>query len=170
MNQDQAIVVITTGGTIDKAYFDALSTYQVGEPVVRGMLDVARVGDGVQVIELLRKDSLELTDDDRQLLRQRVMAEPASGIVITHGTDTMVQSAQVLRDIPGKTIVFTGALAPARFAQSDASFNLGMAFAAAQTLPPGVYVAMSGRVFDATAVRKDRELGRFVACEPAAGA
>ena len=164
MKQQPAITVITTGGTIDKAYFDALSTYQVGEPVVRRMLDVARVGEQVSIIELFRKDSLELTDADREVLRERVAAEPAQRIVITHGTDTMVQSAAVLQPIAGKTIVFTGALAPARFAESDASFNLGMAFAAVQTLPPGVYVAMSGQVFAADAVRKDRAQGRFVAC------
>lgn len=166
MNQPLTVTVITTGGTIDKAYFDALSTYQVGEPAVRGILGVARVGEQVKVVELFRKDSLELTDADRAQLRERVAAEDAQHIVITHGTDTMVQSAAVLQDIAGKTIVFTGALAPARFAESDASFNLGMAFAAAQTLPPGVYVAMSGQVFPADAVRKDRSAGRFVACAP----
>lgn len=166
MEQDALLTVITTGGTIDKVYFDALSTYQVGEPAVRSMLAVARVGE-VRVVELFRKDSLELTDQDRQVLRERVQSDPALRIVITHGTDTMVQSAGVLQGIAGKTIVFTGALAPARFAQSDASFNLGMAVAAVQILPAGVYVAMSGQVFAADAVRKDREQGRFVACQAA---
>jgi L-asparaginase len=82
--------------------------------------------------------------------------------VITHGTDTMTESAKVLASISSKTIVFTGALSPARFAESDAMFNLGMAVAAVQTLPPGVYVAMSGQVFRGDQVRKDREHARFV--------
>ena len=83
-------------------------------------------------------------------------------VVITHGTDTMTDSAGALADIEGKTMVLTGALSPARFAESDATFNLGMAFAAVQCLPHGVYIAMNGQVFDGAAVRKDRAQGRFV--------
>jgi L-asparaginase len=146
------IVVITTGGTIDKAYFDALSAYKIGEPMVKKMLDVANVTRPFRVVEMFRKDSLDLTDQDRRALY----------VVITHGTDTMTESAKVLKAIAGKTIVFTGALSPARFAESDAMFNLGMAFAAVQTLPAGVYVAMSGQVFRGDEVRKDREHARFV--------
>jgi L-asparaginase len=157
------IVIVTTGGTIDKAYFDALSTYQIGEPVVKKLLDGANVTYPYRIVELLRKDSLEMTDEDRARLQQTVAALEARRVVITHGTDTMTDSARVLASIPDKTIVLTGALSPARFAESDATFNIGMAFAAAQTLPAGVYVAMNGRVFRGDEVKKDRDRGRFVA-------
>jgi L-asparaginase len=156
------IVIVTTGGTIDKAYFDALSTYQIGEPVVKKLLDTANVTVPYRIIELLRKDSLEMTDDDRARLRETVASLDARRVVVTHGTDTMTDSAAALASIPNKTVVLTGALSPARFAESDATFNIGMAFAAAQTLPPGVYVVMNGRVFRGDEVRKDREQRRFV--------
>jgi L-asparaginase len=146
----------------DKAYFDALSTYQIGEPVVKKLLDTANVTHPYRIVELLRKDSLELTDEDRQRLKETVAALDSRRVVITHGTDTMTDSATVLAAIPGKTIVLTGALSPARFSDSDATFNIGMAFAAAQTLPAGVYVAMNGRVFRGDEVIKDREQRRFV--------
>jgi L-asparaginase len=158
----EPIAIVTTGGTIDKAYFDALSTYQIGEPVVKKLLDAANVGLPYRIIELLRKDSLEMTDEDRARLRETVAGLDARRVVITHGTDTMTDSATALASVPDKTIVLTGALSPARFADSDATFNIGMAFAAAQTLPPGVYVVMNGRVFRGDEVRKDREQRRFV--------
>jgi L-asparaginase len=162
-NGSEPIVIVTTGGTIDKAYFDALSIYQIGEPVVKKLLDGANVTHPYRIVELLRKDSLELTDEDRARLKETVKAQGESRVVITHGTDTMTDSAAVLASIPDKTIVLTGALSPARFAESDATFNIGMAFAAAQTLPAGVYVAMNGRVFRGDEVKKDREQRRFVA-------
>ena len=154
------IVIVTTGGTIDKAYFDALSTYQVVDPVVTKVLSIARVEYSYRVVELLRKDSLELTDEDREQLRKQVAALETERVVVTHGTDTMTVSARVLASIPHKTIVLTGALSPGRFAESDASFNLGMAFAAVQTLPAGVYITMNGEVFRADRVKKDQ--GKFV--------
>jgi L-asparaginase len=160
-----SIAVVTTGGTIDKSYFDALSEYQVGESVIGRLLAVARVTASFRIIELLRKDSLELTDEDRAQLHATVTGLSEQRIVITHGTDTMTQSATVLQTISEKTIVLTGALSPARFAESDAAFNLGMAFAAAQCLPAGVYIAMNGSIFNAGHVRKDRDQARFVAVE-----
>jgi L-asparaginase len=161
--RNEPIVVVTTGGTIDKAYFDALSQYQVGDSVIGRLLATAQVTHPFRIVELLRKDSLELTDTDRTALRATVEALSESRVVVTHGTDTMTLSAAAVQTIPGKTIVFTGALAPARFAESDAPFNLGMAFAAVQCLPAGVYLAMNGQVFDAAHVRKDRTQARFVA-------
>lgn len=158
----EPILVATTGGTIDKAYFDALSEYQVGDSVVAKLLQIARVTHAYRVEEIFRKDSLDLTDADREQLRQRIAAAPETRVLVTHGTDTMTQSAEVLSSIAGKTIVFTGALAPARFAESDAAFNLGMAFGVAQVAPPGVYIAMNGQVFKAGEVRKDRAAGTFV--------
>ena len=156
------IVVLTTGGTIDKLYFDALSQYQVGESVVQRLLQIGRVTYPFRIVEALRKDSLDITAEDREMLRAKVAELSTTRIVITHGTDTMTDTARVLMDIRDKTIVFTGALSPARFSESDATFNLGMAFATVQTAAPGVYIAMSGQVFRADQVRKDREAGRFV--------
>jgi L-asparaginase len=156
------ILVVTTGGTIDKAYFDALSEYQVGDSVVARLLQIARVTHPYRVDEFSRKDSLDLTDDDREQLRARIASAAETRVVVTHGTDTMTQSAEVLMSIANKTIVLTGALAPARFAESDAAFNLGMAFGIAQTADAGVYIAMNGQVFRAGTVRKDRENARFV--------
>jgi L-asparaginase/archaeal Glu-tRNAGln amidotransferase subunit D len=156
------ILLLTTGGTIDKIYFDALSDYQVGETVMAKLLDIARVKRPFRVEEVVRKDSLELDDADRVLIRERVAAAPESHIVITHGTDTMTETAKLLADIPGKTVVLVGALAPARFGESDASFNIGMAFATVQMAQPGVYITMSGSVFRADQVVKDRAKGAFV--------
>ena len=160
---EPGILVLTTGGTIDKNYFDALSEYQIVDSGIPALLKEARVALPFRVEEACRKDSLELTDADRAAIAERAAQAPERRIVITHGTDTMTETARALAPISGKTIVLTGALSPARFAETDAPFNLGMAFAAAQTAPPGVWIAMSGQVFDGLKVRKDREAGRFVA-------
>jgi len=162
MLSTEAIVIVTTGGTIDKAYFDALSEYQVGETMVAQLLKIGRVAYPWRIVELLRKDSLDLTDEDRNRLQQTVGELPERRVVITHGTDTMTDTARALGGIRDKVIVLTGALAPARFSESDATFNLGMAFAAVQVASAGVYIAMNGQVFNADEVRKDREQGRFV--------
>ncbi|WP_088308033.1 asparaginase domain-containing protein [Novosphingobium sp. B 225] len=159
----QPVLVLTTGGTIDKAYFDALSEYQIVESGIPALLAEARVALPFRVVELMRKDSLELTEADRDLIARIALEAPESRIVVTHGTDTMTETAKVLAaQLPGKTVVLTGALSPARFAETDAPFNLGMAFATAQVAPPGVYIAMSGEVFDGLKVRKDRAAGKFV--------
>jgi L-asparaginase len=163
LSSETPILLLTTGGTIDKIYFDALSDYQVGEAVVARLLEIGRVRHPFRVEEVTRKDSLELTDADRALIRARVTAAPEAHIVITHGTDTMTETAKALAHVAGKVIVLVGALAPARFGESDASFNLGMAFAAVQLAEPGVYIAMSGSVFRADRVVKDRAAGKFVA-------
>jgi L-asparaginase len=155
--------VLTTGGTIDKLYFDALSQYQVGESVTARLLELGRVTHPFRLVELMRKDSLDLDDADRAAIAATVAAAGETRIVITHGTDTMTVTAKALAAIPGKTVVLVGALAPARFADSDASFNLGMAFAAAQVAPPGVYITMNGSVSPALGVIKDRAKGAFVA-------
>ena len=136
LSPETPILLLTTGGTIDKVYFDALSDYQVGETVMAKLLQVARVKRPFRIEEITRKDSLELDDTDRALIAARVAAAREKHIVITHGTDTMTETAKLLQDIPGKTVVLVGALAPARFGESDASFNLGMAFATAQVAEP----------------------------------
>ena len=160
-----AILVLTTGGTIDKNYFDALSEYQIVDSGIPALLKEARVALPFRIEEACRKDSLELTGEDRAEIARRVTVAPETRIVITHGTDTMTETAKALAGVAGKTLVLTGALSPARFAETDAPFNLGMAFAAAQVAPPGVYIAMSGQVFDGLKVKKDREAGRFVAID-----
>jgi L-asparaginase len=157
------IAIFTTGGTIDKVYFDAKGGYEVGAPMVRQILDHGRVTAQIPIVELLRKDSLEMTLQDRIAIREALAASDASRIIVTHGTDTMVETARELRDLSGKTIVLTGALQPARFADSDAAFNLGLAMGAVQVLPPGVYIAANGQVFPADSVRKNASLNRFEA-------
>lgn len=156
---------ITTGGTIDKIYFDALSQFEVGESTLQTILSEALVDFEFDIVPLLKKDSLEMTDEDRQKLRHYIAADDGRYYVITHGTDTMPETAEVLMDLEGKTIVLTGALSPARFRTTDAVFNVGMAVAAAQAAQPGVYIAMSGQVFEAGAVRKNRAENRFEATD-----
>jgi L-asparaginase len=156
---------LTTGGTIDKIYFDATSEYEVGPPQVASVLKEGNATFEHTIEPVLAKDSLELTDADRLLIRQQVEACPGTRVVITHGTDTMVETARALAGVAGKTIVLTGAMQPAGFKTSDAEFNLGVAIGAVQALPPGVYLAMNGQIFDPARVRKDRELKRFVPVE-----
>jgi len=160
----EPILVITTGGTIDKVYFDANSDFEVGDSVVGDLLQQANVNQPFEVLGVLRKDSLEFTDEDRGLVRDAAAARPETRIVVTHGTDTMTETAKTLTALEGKTIVLTGSLAPARFAQTDATFNVGMAFAAVQTLAAGVYIVMNGQVFEADRVKKDRSKNVFVRC------
>jgi len=157
----EPILIITTGGTIDKVYFDQLSDYQVGDSIVDKLLHEAHVTQPYQILPLMQKDSLELTDADRSNIRQAVADSDSSRIIITHGTDTMTETAACLENLPGKTIVLTGALAPARFAMSDATLNVGMALATVQTQTPGVYIAMNGTVFPAKTAVKNRKLNRF---------
>ena len=155
------IHVLTTGGTIDKVYFDAKSEFEVGPPMIAELLKEAHVTAEVTIEPVLAKDSLELSDADRQLIRERVVACEADRILITHGTDTMTETAKTLADVAGKTIVLTGSMQPARFRNTDAVFNVGFALGVVQVLPPGVYLAINGRVFDAAHVRKNRERQRF---------
>lgn len=161
------ILVLTTGGTIDKQYFDALSEFQIVDTVVTQLLERARAQHPFRVEEVFQKDSLDISNEDRAALAGRVAEAPETRIVVTHGTDTMTTTAGALQAIEGKTIVLVGALSPARFADSDAAFNLGMAFAAAQLAPAGVYIAMSGTIFSAGEVVKDRARGAFVRIEAA---
>ncbi|GAB3733268.1 asparaginase domain-containing protein [Silanimonas algicola] len=158
------LLIVTTGGTIDKVYFDDKSDYQVGEPQIGNILRELGVAFRFTVIPALRKDSLHITDDDRQMVRTLIAAQPQKHVLITHGTDTMVETAKVLADL-GKTIVLTGALSPARFRGSDTEFNVGCAVGAVQSMPPGVYIAMNGRVWDPFRVRKNVAANRFEAID-----
>jgi L-asparaginase len=157
----QELLVVTTGGTIDKVYFDDKSDYQVGEPQIGRILEELGVAFPFRVVPLMRKDSLHVNAVDRELVRATIAADPARHVLVTHGTDTMVETASALASLEGRTIVLTGALNPARFRGSDAEFNIGTAVGAVQSLAPGVYIAMNGRVWHPTGVRKNVALNRF---------
>lgn len=152
---------ITTGGTIDKIYFDAVSQFEVGESPISSILSEGLVSFDYDVVAMFQKDSLEMTDEDRRAVKDFIENDDASAYVVTHGTDTMVETARLLASIADKTIVLTGALSPARFRTTDAVFNIGMAVAAVQSVEPGVYIAMNGRIFAAGDVVKNRALNRF---------
>jgi len=155
------IIIYTTGGTIDKVYFDQKSEYQVGDPQANGVLERANVVLDYVVESIMKKDSLDFTDEDRELIRRKVESSSFERIVITHGTDTMIATAKVLKGILDKTIVMTGSMYPAQFRDSDAVFNIGCAVTAAQTLGPGVYIAMNGCIFMPDHTRKNVEKNRF---------
>jgi len=163
------IKIFTTGGTFDKVYFDALSEFRIGEPMVGALLEEANVSFDYDIESLLKKDSLEMDDQDRETIRRAVAKASQSMILITHGTDTMVDSARVLQGITDKTIVMFGAMQPARMRYSDAMFNLGVASAAVQILPAGIYIAMNGQIFDALKVTKNRAQNRFEPIAPNSG-
>ena len=152
---------VTTGGTIDKIYFDALSQFEIGDSQITHILTEGLVDLDYEIVPLLQKDSLDMTAADRQQLRDYIETDDAARFVITHGTDTMPETAAALAGLHGKTIVLTGALSPARFKSTDAIFNIGMAVATVQVAAPGVYIAMSGQVFNAGEVRKNRAENRF---------
>ena len=152
---------VTTGGTIDKVYFDALSQFEIGDSVIKHILTDGLVDFDYEIVPLLHKDSLDMTDADRLQLRDYIANDDGTHYVVTHGTDSMPETAALLAELEGRTIVLTGALTPARFKTTDAVFNVGMAVAAVQVAPPGVYIAMSGQVFRAGEVRKNRAENRF---------
>jgi L-asparaginase len=160
------IKIFTTGGSLDKGYSTQESAFTVQEPQVETVLQEANVACSVQVEPLFRKDSLEITEEDRELVVRRVREEPLSRVIITHGTDTMIQTGRALLGIPEKTIVLTGSMQPAAFRRTDAHFNIGFAVAAVQTLPPGVYIAMNGLLWDPRRARKNMDLDSFEPAPP----
>ena len=157
------LTIVTTGGTIDKIYFDDKSSFQVGDPQIGQILTQLDVAFRFEVIALMRKDSLHMTDDDRELVRRTIAAQPGRHVLVTHGTDSMVETARVLQSLQGKVVVLTGSLNPARFQGSDAVFNIGTAVGGVQSLPDGVYIAMNGRIWDPMRVRKNVDANRFEA-------
>lgn len=157
-----AIKLFSTGGTFDKEYNELTGALYFQRTHLADMLKHGRCLLKVHVETLMMIDSLEMTDADRTLILQRCIETPEKRIVITHGTDSMEETAAVLgKGITSKTIVLTGAMIPYTFGSSDGMFNLGTALAFVQTLPPGVYVAMNGRYFGWDSVRKNRQLGVF---------
>ena len=156
------IRIIATGGTFDKEYDEIHGRLWFKETHVGDMLRLGRCKLDVTITTLMMVDSLDLTDEGREQILKSCQEADENRIIITHGTDTMEQTAAVLgRNITNKTIVMTGAMVPYQFGSSDGMFNLGSALAFVQTLPQGVYVAMNGSYFDWRRVRKNRELGIF---------
>ena len=161
MAMAEDICIITTGGTIDKVYFDALSEFQVGEPAIVQILEEANFSLRYRLQQVCRKDSLELDDLDRDAIYAAALASPERRLLITHGTDTMIQTAQRLSALKDRTIVFTGSMAPAKLRNSDAFFNVGCAIIAVQTLEPGIYIAMNGQIINPEKAVKNRDKFRF---------
>ena len=155
------IKIFSVGGTIDKVYFDKLSEYQVGSPGVQEVLESLPIGFDYEVESIMRKDSLDMDDADRDLILERVSSNPCERVIITHGTDTMALTGQKLSSIKGKCIVLTGAMEPVHFKSSDAVFNIGVAIGAVSSQPHGVYIAMNGQIFDPFKCKKNREKGIF---------
>jgi len=157
------IKIFTVGGTIDKIYFDAKSKYEVGNPMISELLDGSNICVTYSVEPLMAKDSLEMTDEDRIILAKAIAKDKNNKILVTHGTDTMIKSALEVKKYVdnSKTVVFTGSMSPAIFKDSDAVFNVGGALIAVQTLTPGVYISMNGRIFDPEKSIKNVEMNRF---------
>ena len=165
MSSAADITVLATGGTIDKIY-NLAGQLQIGPPAAHRLLEILETDLHIDVRSVIAKDSLDITDADRQLLADAVDQLDSASVVITHGTDTLTDTAAYLSEhaesATAKVVVLTGALQPAAMAVSDAALNLGAALMASQTLSPGVYVCMSGRTLPAGQARKDRATGRFV--------
>ena len=157
-----AIRLFVTGGTFDKEYDEIHGRLYFKDTHLPEMLKLGRCRVDVKIRTLMMVDSLEMSDGDRELIARQCRDCPEDQIVITHGTDTMVDTAEVLaRSVPGKAVVLTGAMIPIAFGSSDGLFNLGGALTAVQVLAPGVYVVMNGRVFRWDEVRKNRQTGIF---------
>jgi L-asparaginase len=155
------IKIFTTGGSIDKTYSTKSSDFVVADPQIDDILRDANVSVAHEIVSLMKKDSLEITPADRQLIVEAVTAAPQQRIIITHGTDSMIDTANALTGIPDKVIVLTGAMQPAAFKHTDAAFNIGCAVTAVQTLPDGVYIVMNGKIFDPINSRKNIDRNRF---------
>jgi L-asparaginase len=156
------IKILITGGTFDKKYDEIAGKLYFKKTHVPEMLKLGRCRLNIQARTVMMIDSLDMTEADRQLILEHCKNAPENKIVITHGTDTMAETAKVLgENIKDKTIVLTGAMIPYAFGSSDGLFNLGSALSFAQALPPGVYIAMNGKYFTWDNVRKNRERGEF---------
>ena len=153
--------ILTTGGTIDQGYFDNKSNYEVGDPFVEELLHKMNVNISFKVKSLMRIDSLDMTDNHREKILNYIMNSNANNFLITHGTDSIVETAIFLKKFSDKTIVLTGSLKPAIFIDNDAIFNVGSALTSAQILKKGVYIVINGQVFNPDNVRKNLEKNIF---------
>jgi L-asparaginase len=157
-----AIRIFITGGTFDKEYNEITGQLYFNDTHMHDLLEMGRSKVQVEIRTLMMIDSLEMTDEDRELIAYQCNQCDEEKIVITHGTDTMAITAKLLAEkVAGKTIILTGAMIPIKFGSSDGLFNLGSALAFAQTLSAGVYVAMNGRYFNWDNVRKNKQTGMF---------
>jgi L-asparaginase len=161
MHRKMKITIFTTGGSLDKGYSTEASNFVVLDPQIETVLREANISFSYDLEPLFARDSLDITTEDRQLIRERVQKDPTELVLITHGTDTMAETGRFLSSIKGKTIVLTGAMQPASFKNTDAHFNIGFALAALQLLPHGVYIAINGRILDPHLVQKNSKLNRF---------
>jgi L-asparaginase len=158
------IQILVTGGTFDKEYNELDGSLYFKETHLQEMLEKGRSRLDLQIETLFMKDSLEFTENERAKIQQACAKASSDRILITHGTDTMTQTAEYLANqISDKTIVLTGAMIPYKFGSSDGMFNLGSALAFVQILPPGVYISMNGKIFEAGSVRKNLSKGEFEA-------
>jgi L-asparaginase len=156
------IRIFVTGGTFDKNYDYLRGELYFEDTQLPEMLRLGRNTVDLQLRTLMMVDSLDMTDEDRELIARNCIACDEERILITHGTDTMVETARKIASmVSGKTVVLTGAMVPYRFGSSDGFFNLGSALAFAQVLPAGVYISMNGRYYDWHNVRKNRQTGFF---------
>lgn len=157
-----SIRIFITGGTFDKEYNELNGQLYFKDTHLQELLDMGRSLVPVKIRTLMMIDSLEMTEEDRALIAHQCNQCEENKIVITHGTDTIAETARLLAEkVKTKTIVLTGAMIPIKFGSSDGLFNLGSALAFAQTLPPGIYVAMNGRYFTWDNVRKNKQTGVF---------
>jgi L-asparaginase len=157
-----AIRILVTGGTFDKEYNEHTGQLYFKDTHLAEMLRLGRSRVDVIIHTVMMTDSLEMTDADRANIVQNCVQSPEDRIVITHGTDTMTETAAAIAQaVSGKTVVLTGAMIPYAFGSSDGLFNLGSALSFVQVLPPGVYIAMNGKCFAWDRVRKNRERGEF---------
>ncbi|MBU0897793.1 asparaginase [Patescibacteria group bacterium] len=158
------ILFIQTGGTIDKDYPKLTKGYafEITMPATQRILEDINPFFDFEILELLQKDSLDITDEDREKIRGACLGATADKIIITHGTDTMIETATNLADIKNKAIILTGAMRPERFSNSDADFNVGVAIGAINMVKEGIYIAMNGRVYQYDKVKRDLTTGQFV--------
>lgn len=161
MRNSNRIRIFTTGGTIDKIYFDNKSKYEVGDPQVIKILEAANINLDYKVQCIIKKDSLDFEYKDYKLIKSKVKKAKEKKIIITHGTDSIIDTAKELYTISNKTIVLTGSIKPALFIDSDAIFNIGCAIIAVQTLKEGIYIIINGCIFDPYFVQKNYKLSRF---------
>ena len=162
MRKNPRVVILATGGTFDKEYNEITGKLFFNDSHIAEMLDLGRCKLEVNIKKLMLKDSLDMGEKDRELILDACLQTNATKLVITHGTDTMTETAKLISEnIKNKTIIFTGAMIPYKFGASDGLFNLGSALTAAQILKNGVYIAINGNVFKWDEVKKNRKKGIF---------
>jgi L-asparaginase len=158
------IVFVQTGGTIDKDYpkIEKGYAFEIAEPAVRRILQRVNPNFDFEIISILRKDSQDITEEDRKKIQETCQKAKSQKIVITHGTDTIIETAKRLSKVKNKVIILTGAMKPERFFDSDASFNIGTAVGAINVLNNGIYIAMNGRIYPWNNVKRNPETGQFI--------